>query len=372
MALANRIRGAVGKVIRGHAPLQSLAARADDRLELLRHSLAGRFPGVIKPRTYKLMVAVTAQCNARCIGCRYGRDFMAGSQLEWSMARDLLDDAKAAGFYSIRLYGGEPLLHPDLPRMVEHCRRIGLHPYVTTNAILLEQKIDELFAAGLRDVTVGFYGVGAEYDRYVQKPGRYARVERGLASVRERYGSQVDMQMNWLLMQPSCSVEALAAAWDVAHRFDMPMRVDLVHYSLPYFQEGPEREIQFKPEDRPRVQLVVDELLRLKAQSPHMLHHSNEGLRSIPDWLILGPDMKVPCTAYEMIWVGADGTVQMCYVTFKLGNLHERRLRDMLFGAEHCAAARDAYALRCPNCHCSSNERVMRHAASRAKYGAPG
>ncbi len=371
MAISNYLRGAIGKAIRGQSQMQSLAARADDQFELWRHSLASHFPALIRPRTYKIMIAITAQCNARCVGCRYGRDFMAGSQLSWPMVRDVLDDAKAAGFYSVRLYGGEPLLHPDLPRMVEHCVRIGLHPYVTTNAILLDERVDELYAAGLRDITVGFYGVGEAYDRYVQRPGRYARVEKGLTAVRERYGTQIDMQMNWLLMRPSCSIEALHAAWDVAERFRMPMRVDLVHYSLPYFQEGVEREIQFRPEDRPQVEVVAAELLRLKKAHPAMLHHTAEGLRSIPDWLILGPDMKVPCTAYEMIWVGADGTVQMCYVTFHLGNLHEKRLSEMLGSQTHCSAARDAFALRCPNCHCSSNERVMRHAPSRQKYSAP-
>ena len=144
--------------------------------------------------------------------------------------------------------------------------------------------------------------------------------------------------------------------------------MDLVHYSLPYFQEGPNREIQFRPEDRPQIERVVEELLRLKEARPTLLHHTVEGLRSIPDWLLLGPEMKVPCTAYEMIWVGADGTVQMCYVTFKLGNLHKQRLRELLFSQAHCSAARDAFALRCPDCHCSSNERVMRHAPSRRKY----
>jgi cyclic pyranopterin phosphate synthase len=372
MPFVNALRNAAGRTIRDHSALKSLAARADDRVQLWRHSLAERFPAVIRPRTYKLMVAVTASCNARCVGCRYGRDFMPNSQLEWPMVRDLLDDAREAGFYSIRLYGGEPLLHPDLARMVDHSLRIGLHPYVTTNAILLEERIDELFAAGLRDVTVGFYGTGEAYDRYVQRPGRYARVERGLEVVRERYGSKVDMQMNWLLMRPSCSVEALHEAWAVAQRFHMPVRVDLVHYSLPYFQEGPDRELQFRPEDRPEIERVVAELLRLKQREPAMIAHSAEGLRSITDWLLLGPDMKVPCTAYEMIWVGADGTVQMCYVTFQLGNLHERRLRDLLFTPAHCSAAQDAFALRCPNCHCSSNERVMRHSASRRKYAADG
>ena len=99
-----------------------------------------------------------------------------------------------------------------------------------------------------------------------------------------------------------------------------------------------------------------------------LLNHTVEGLRSVTDWLLLGPAMKVPCTAYEMIWVGADGTVQMCYVTFKLGNLKQTRLRDMLNTDQHNQAAQDAFAVKCPNCHCSSNERIMRHTPSLKKY----
>ena len=39
--------------------------------------------------------------------------------------------------------------------------------------------------------------------------------------------------------------------------------------------------------------------------------------------------MQVPCDAHKLIWVGADGTAQLCYAAFKLGNLHQRRLRDI-------------------------------------------
>ncbi len=314
------------------------------------------------------MIAITAACNARCEGCRYGRDFMVGERLGLDVVKQVLDDARGAGFHSIRLYGGEPLLHPDLEAMVAHAISIGLMPYVTTNGALLAEKIDGLYEAGLRDLTFGFYGVGDAYDEYTQRPGLFAKVEGGIASVRERYGDEFELQMNYLLKRPSCSVEDLRASWQVAERYDMQMRVDLVHYSLPYFQEGPERELQFREGDRPLIEPVVEELLRLKAAHPHRLAHTPEGLRSIPDWLVLGPDMKVPCTAYDMMWVGADGSVQMCYVTFPLGNVHETRFKDLLFTQEHRCAARDALALRCPNCHCSSNERVMRHAPTRRRY----
>ena len=366
------LRRYLGDRLRSFGGLRAAVHGAEGELEALRHSAAVWLPELARPRPYKVMVALTAHCNARCIGCRYGRDFMPGATLETALVMDLLEDAAAAGFYSIRLYGGEPLLHPDLPRIVERCVELGLRPYVTTNAVLLDQKVDELVAAGLRDITVGFYGVGQAYDEYVQHPGLFARVERGIAAARERHGDLLDLQLNWLFMRPTASVAAFRDAVAFAERFGMSIRVDLIHYSLPYFQEGPDRCLQFRPEDRPVIEEVVREMLSLQHEKPRLLQHSVEGLRSIPDWLILGPDMKVPCTAYEMMWVGADGTVQMCYVTFKLGNLHETRLRDLLGTPTHCAAARAAVKLDCPNCHCSSNERIMRHFASRRRYGHEG
>jgi cyclic pyranopterin phosphate synthase len=302
------------------------------------------------------------------MGCRYGRDFMPGQQLSWPMVRDLLDDAKKVGIWSVRFYGGEPLLHPELSRMVDYATQLGLQPYVTTNAVLLRDKIDELYAAGLRQLTIGFYGVGAKYDGYVQRKDRFAQVEAGIAAVRERYGMDVTLRINWLLMRPSCNLEDLHAAWRFAERYSLPIQVDLIHYSLPYFTDGLDHELQFRSEDRRAIERVVAELLRLKAARPEMFNQSAVGLRSIPDWLMQGPEMKVPCDSYEMLWVGADGTVQLCYVTFKLGNLHETRLIDMLFGPEHQRAARNSYALACPNCHCHYDRRVRKHAPSARLY----
>jgi cyclic pyranopterin phosphate synthase len=368
MTLQQSIRRFVGDRVRSAPRLYQYLKDFENTLERQRHIAGGLVPAVIRPRPYKIMVAVTADCNARCHGCRYGRDFMTGHRLSLDMVRQLLDDAAEAGFYSIRFYGGEPLMHRELPQMVEHCVSLGMRPYVTTNGVLLDKRIDALVAAGLHDLTFGFYGVGEAYDEYTQTPGLFARVERSIRDVAERYGGAVQMQMNWLLMRPTASIAALRDARDFAERYGMSMRVDLIHYSLPYFQEGPDRFLQFRPEDRPLVEAVVDELVAMKRARPELLHHTIEGLRSIPDWLMKGPDMRVPCTAYEMIWVGADGTVQMCYVTFPLGNLHERRLGEMLFTRAHRCAARDAFRLNCPNCHCSSNERIMRHAPSVQKY----
>lgn len=365
MTIRSQLQGLLGRWLRNYPRVKGWAIEADTRLDLLRHTAATALPVLIQPQPRNLTIAITAYCNLRCVGCRYGRDFMPNQQLPWPVMRDLLDDAKQAGITSVRLYGGEPLLHPDLAKMGEHARTLGLRAYVTTNALLLGAKIDALYEAGLRDFTIGFYGVGDHYDAYVQRPERFAQMEASIAAVRERYGMAVNLRLNWLLMRPSCNLEALKAAWDFAEKYAAPMQIDLIHYSLPYFSEGPDRCLQFQPEDQPAIERVVAELLRLKRARPEMLSQSELGLASISDWLLEGPKMRVPCDKYQMIWVGADGTVQLCYVTFELGNLHQQRFSEMLFTATHRQAARDAFAVRCPNCHCSYDARIQKHLPSR-------
>ena len=148
----------------------------------------------------------------------------------------------------------------------------------------------------------------------------------------------------------------------------MPIYVNLLHYSLPYFTNGEEPDLHLGSKDRNEIEEVVNELLRFKEKRPELMLNTIAGLRSIPDWMIKGSDMRIPCTEYRLIWIGPDGTVQMCYVTFKLGNLYEKRLSEMLFTSEHHKAARDAFQLNCPNCHCSYDVRVQRYGPARAVY----
>ena len=368
MRLLTPLRTASRPVLARFPKARRLLRDTAERIDVTRHSLASIWPGLIRPDPREIYVTLTANCNLRCVGCRYGREFMAGSELPLPVVLDLLDDSKALGIPSVRLYGGEPLLHKDLPRIVERSVGLGLHTWLTTNGILLRKRVDDLYAAGLREIAIGFYGIGEEYNGYVHRRESFARMEEGIAYTRERYGSSVRIDLGWLLMRPTCNLEALHAAWEFALRYDAPLTVNLVHYSLPYFTEGPDRELAFRDEDRPRLEEMVRELLRMKRSRPEMMPHTEIGLRSIPDWLLRGPGMRVPCDRYRLIWIGANGVVQLCYVTFVLGNLHEQRLRDLLFTPAHAQASRDAFQLRCPNCHCAFDTRTRLHAPSRRAY----
>jgi MoaA/NifB/PqqE/SkfB family radical SAM enzyme len=367
------IRSQLARLLRPHLQgsprLKHALQEADFALARTKHALAARFPGVIRPEPRQLTVAITAACNLRCVGCRYGRDFMVGERLSLAIVRDLLDDARAAGVNRVRLFGGEPLLHPELAEMVRHATGLGLDTYVTTNGTLLAEKIDELFAAGLRWMSIGFYGVDEHYAAYTQREGQYEELVRGLEAVRAHHGDAVAIQLNYVLLRPTTTLEALRQAWEFAERFGLYFHLDLYGYSIPFFTDGPERVVAFRPEDRPEVEAVAAELVRLKQAHPERIPHAVEFLRSVPDWLLLGADMRVPCDAYQLLWVGANGDVQLCDVTFPLGNLHERRLSAMLFGEAHRSACRDAFQLKCPNCTCKVDARIRKHGPSLRRYG---
>ncbi|MGH7414777.1 MAG: radical SAM protein [Candidatus Rokuibacteriota bacterium] len=150
-ASATRLRSRVLRLARPlldkYPRLKRALRIAENNVGLMKHAAASVLPALIQPRPERLTIAVTASCNLRCTGCRYGRDFMPGHQLSLSMLRDLLDDAKAAGISTVRLHGGEPLLHPDLPEMVRHACQIGIRPFLTTNGRLLDRRIESLYDA---------------------------------------------------------------------------------------------------------------------------------------------------------------------------------------------------------------------------------
>ena len=372
-ARASLIR-VIEQVCQNKPQLRNLFLQADRSYDRLQHKVAEVLPSVIRPQPRSLFISVTANCNFACKGCHYGRNFMNGQQLPLDMVLRLLDDAKDAGFSRVRFYGGEPLAHKDLPKMVAHATQLGLNHWITTNGLLLKRRIDELYDAGARDISLGYYGGSAAvYDSHVERPGAHKKVEDGIAYTRNKFGDEIYLHLDWVLMRQTCSVDAIGELWGFAKRYRTPIGVNLVHYSLPYFLKPgeagwKEHALAFDTEDRASLEQAVQELIRLHEQDPQLLPLSPLVMRSIPDWLIKKSAMKTPCMSRRLIWVGADGTVQMCYVTFVLGNLHQTRLRNMLFTSSHKQAAIDAFELNCPNCNCGFDSRVMAHAPSRKQY----
>lgn len=66
---------------------------------------------------------------------------------------------------TLHFTGGEPLMRKTLPKVIKQCRMIAgeeLDIAMTTNAALLEDKLDELLEAGLTRANISFHSIDDE------------------------------------------------------------------------------------------------------------------------------------------------------------------------------------------------------------------
>lgn len=111
-------------------------------------------------RTFRsLRVSLTPACNFACVYCRPAdhRTFRHGTDLLslGEIAR-VVRVAAGLGFAKVRLTGGEPLVRPHVPDLVEDLKAIpGIRRVaVTTNGSLLPRHAARLAAAGIDGVNV--------------------------------------------------------------------------------------------------------------------------------------------------------------------------------------------------------------------------
>jgi hopanoid biosynthesis associated radical SAM protein HpnH len=88
-----------------------------------------------------LMLEPLFRCNLACSGC--GKiDYPAQILNQRLSFEECMEAADECGAPVVAIAGGEPLLHKDMPRIVEGLLKRGKFIYLCTNALLLEKKID--------------------------------------------------------------------------------------------------------------------------------------------------------------------------------------------------------------------------------------
>jgi GTP 3',8-cyclase len=106
-----------------------------------------------------LRISLTDRCNLRCVYCmdEEGNTFF---KEEEKLTKDeickIVGAGAKLGIKKIRLTGGEPLVRKDIIELMEGINGIqGIEGiYLTTNGILLEEKVEALKKAGLKGVNI--------------------------------------------------------------------------------------------------------------------------------------------------------------------------------------------------------------------------
>ena len=126
-------------------------------------------------RFHNIYLYITERCQLRCGHCYMGDRLERGLVLPFEKAKNILSYCRRLGGEYITFLGGEPTLHPDLPRMVDYAREIGYTQVMINSNGLLERTIDKIAPEKLHYISFSLDGATeATHDR-IRGKGTYVK-----------------------------------------------------------------------------------------------------------------------------------------------------------------------------------------------------
>jgi MoaA/NifB/PqqE/SkfB family radical SAM enzyme len=288
-------------------PSDWLRARAEDMVD------GQSFPH--RPdHIYLLEIGVTWDCQCRCVHCALPHPDEApdASLLTCEEMVDLCRQARQdLGAEVVELFGGEPLVRPDIVSIVEGSARY-LTPWMSSNGMALTQKkARELKDAGLRLIILSLDSADpATHDAIRGTPGCHAAVMRALDHCRE-IGLTAHLS--------ACVTRAMVSSGEVDRLIDFARASAAEKLCLlPAKVAGRFRGRRDVLLTEPQMAWLWSRLVR-EGGRVYVETESNWS-RNV---------FKCFCNR-DWMYVSPHGAVQACgYVPFDFGNVRERPLKEL-------------------------------------------
>ncbi len=138
-----------------------------------------------------LYVYLTEGCNLACRHCwlapQYDPQLKKTAVLPVELFEKAIREARPLGLQSVKLTGGEPLLHPEFTTLLGILRREGLDLVIETNGLLCTPELaKEIAQFPSRFVSVSLDGADAEtHERVRGVKGAFALATRAVAELAE-------------------------------------------------------------------------------------------------------------------------------------------------------------------------------------------
>jgi GTP 3',8-cyclase len=275
-----------------------------------------------------LRIAITDQCNYKCVYCRTGNEGALYGDLPFADYLRMARVMAGLGIKKIRLTGGEPLLRRGIVDFVRDLSRLRttagepLDIALTTNGHLLADLAQPLKDAGLNRVTVSMDAVDPDrFTRITRVPGGYDHVLAGIRAAK-RAGLE-PVKVNCVLLRGFNEDQIIP--------FGMFAREESVIL----------RFIEFMPleEDRtwtPEVVVTLDEILERMAEYRPLMeipHARSETARryrfddGVGEIGIIAPVSHPFCGHCSRIRITSDGKIRTCLFSVWDHDLHAQMRR---------------------------------------------
>lgn len=147
---------------------------------LLEGIFRDKLCGLRTPRA--VTIAVTHECQCRCIHCSAEDNQKTGDTLSAGEIERIISEGLALGLTNVTFTGGEPLLRKDLEALIACVPEGKAVSKIFTNGALLDAgRAASLKAAGLQAVKLSLDSADPfEHDRLRQRAGSFREVEKGV------------------------------------------------------------------------------------------------------------------------------------------------------------------------------------------------
>ena len=132
-----------------------------------------------------LRVSVTDNCNLRCVYCMEEKDnifLKKENKLTDDEIYRIVKESASLGIKKIRITGGEPLVRPGIVELIGRINSIpGIEEiYMTTNGILLYDKVEALAKNGLKGVNISLDSLKEERFNTLTRRGELSSVLKAI------------------------------------------------------------------------------------------------------------------------------------------------------------------------------------------------
>lgn len=124
-------------------------------------------------------ISLTNQCNLHCTMC-WQNDRSVRSYISYDKICDILNDISHLGKPPIYLWGGEPLLHPDIIKIIRAVKSYGLFCIINTNGTMLKKLSGEIINFPPDMIIVSIDGTEELHDKIRGKAGIYKDIIEGM------------------------------------------------------------------------------------------------------------------------------------------------------------------------------------------------
>ncbi|MFA5983050.1 MAG: adenosyl-hopene transferase HpnH [Methylococcaceae bacterium] len=265
---------------------------------LIKQKLKGvkRYPLV-------LMLEPLFRCNLACAGC--GKIDYPEETLDRRLSyEECMAAADECGAPMVSIPGGEPLIHKDMPRIVEGLIARKKFVYLCTNALLLKKRIDDYKPSPYLTFSIHLDGLQERHDTSVCQEGVFERAVEAIKLALEK-GFRVTI---------NCTLFQGENAEEVAQFLDYAMELGVEGVTIApgfSYERAPQQDVFIKGKD---VKNLFRGIFKLGKQRKWKLNHSSLYLD------FLAGNQNYQCTPWGNPTRNVFGWQKPCYLLSDEGN----------------------------------------------------